>query len=164
MIVPRGKRAQAPGQFASVRRAHHRAVTTLLAGTQQGGGDRVNVGLAVQVPGDRLRVGGDQFFGMGGQQDGHPRVGEPVNGHHATSWSGIDTITWALVPLMPNADTAARRCPSVAGQSVSVEASRNPWLSQSISRLASSVCRLAGTAAFSAAINTLARPSAPAAA
>ena len=41
------------------------------------------------------------------------------------------------MPAIPNAEAAAIRCPPTAGHGVRVFASRKPWLSQSISRLAS---------------------------
>ncbi|CKT93765.1 Uncharacterised protein [Mycobacterium tuberculosis] len=78
--------------------------------------------------------------------------------------SGIETITWLLVPLIPNADTAAVRHPSTARHGVSLSASRRPCFSQSISRLGSSTCSVGGIAACWAARMTFTRPSPPAAA
>src|SRR5690606_37166075 len=83
--------------------------------------------------------------------------------HDGSPRSGIDTTTWVLVPLIPNADTAPIRSPSRAGHGVSLSANRNPQLSQSISRLGSSACRVGGMVARCAATSTLASPSAPAA-
>ncbi len=89
---------------------------------------------------------------MGAEHYRDPPVGQSLRGHQATlcpdgfAVSGIETIRWVLVPLIPNADTAAVRHPSTACHGVSLSASRNPCLSQSISRLGSSTCRVGGTA------------------
>src|SRR5581483_8053488 len=142
---------------------HHRAVAAYPPDAQHGGSHRGHAGFeTVQVIQDRRRVLADQVLLVRAQQHGYAAIGQRSNCHHATA--GTDTITCALVPLMPNADTAPIRCPSTAGHGVSVRAKRNPWLSQSISRLGSSTCRVGGTAPCSAETNTLARPRPPAAA
>ncbi|COW68162.1 Uncharacterised protein [Mycobacterium tuberculosis] len=74
---------------------------------------------ALEVVGDGPSVRPDQFLGMGAEQNRNPPIGQLFGGHHtsphsgprsgAETVSGIETITWLLVPLIPNADTAAVR-------------------------------------------------------
>jgi hypothetical protein len=78
----------------------------------------------IQVSQDRFGVGGEEFLGVGGENDGNARIGKSVCRHQAAS--GTETMMCALVPLIPNAVTAARRWPSVAGHGVSSVANRNP--------------------------------------
>ncbi len=157
-----GDGIQARGQFGEIGGTHHRPVAPDPPGAQQlcGHLGDADLGAAAQVPTDGLRVGGDQILGVRAQQHRDAAVGPARDARH---WA-ISTITWVLVPLMPNADTAAIRAPFVAGHGCSFSASRRPWLSQSISPLRSSTCRVGGMVPRSAAMSTLARPSAPAAA
>ncbi|GHD13545.1 hypothetical protein GCM10010334_71890 [Streptomyces finlayi] len=73
-------------------------------------------------------------------------------------------ITWAFVPLMPNAETAERRGWPVVGQSVrSVRSSTAPAL-QSTCEVGRSTCKVRGRTPFRIAKTILITPATPAAA
>ena len=151
MLVAVGESTQTVAELAEVGGSDHRTVSPQPAGAQQGRGhvrdvdDRVP---PIQVVQDRGGVLADQVLGVRAQQNGDAPVGqgwqrsrEACLATSGGSPSGMATIAWALVPLMPNADTAAIRWPFSAGHGVRSVASRKPCSSQLISRLA---CRCAG--------------------
>ncbi|PSK61581.1 hypothetical protein B0E53_06522 [Micromonospora sp. MH33] len=73
-------------------------------------------------------------------------------------------MTWALVPLMPNDDTAARRGRSLSGQGrASVSSSTAPAV-QSMCGDGSSTCNVRGNTPYRIARTILMIPAAPAAA
>src|SRR5580693_3739218 len=166
MLVAAGQRGQSHHELSAACNPRDRTVPPHPSQPQQGGRDRqrriVVLAGPVEIVQDRPGVLTDQRFVMRREQHRHAAVGQRMRGHYATS--GRETITCALVPAMPNAEVAAIRCPPTAGHGVKLLARRKPWLSQSISWLASVVCKVGGTAPCSAATRTLASPSAPLAA
>ncbi len=73
-------------------------------------------------------------------------------------------ITWALVPLIPNEDTAARRGRSASGHGTASVNSETAPADQSTSGVGSSTCRVLGNTPWRIAITILMTPAAPAAA
>jgi len=148
MLFVVGQRGQAVHQFAAIGCPYHGAVPSHTSQADQGGRDfcrRIVVRRdPVEVAEDRPRVLRDQRFVMRRKQHRHTAVGQRLGQHHATS--GSETMTWALVPAIPNADVAATRCPLTAGHGVRVLARRKPCFSQLISGLASAACKVGGIA------------------
>ena len=58
---------------------------------------------------------GDQFFGVRAEQDRDAPVGQYGGERHHAASGYRTTITWVLVPLIPNADTAAMPLPVDGG-------------------------------------------------
>ncbi len=73
-------------------------------------------------------------------------------------------MTWALVPLMPNDDTPARRGRPVCGHGVAFVASVTAPADQSMCGDGSSTCNVAGSSPCRIAIAILITPATPAAA
>jgi hypothetical protein len=82
----------------------------------------------------------------------------------ATSSAGASSsTTWALVPLIPNDDTAARRgCPGSAQGRFSRETRSDP-ADQSTLDVGSAACRVAGSTRWRSAPIALTTPATPAA-
>ncbi len=74
------------------------------------------------------------------------------------------TITWALVPLIPNDEMPARRGVSPAGQGCASVSSATEPAVQSTCGLGSSTCNVAGSASLRIAMIILITPATPAAA
>ncbi len=88
-------------------------------------------------------------------------AGASVSGSSASG--ACSRMTWALVPLMPNEDTAARRGRPVSGQATgSVTSSTAPAV-QSTCGVGSSTCRVGGTTPCWRASTILMTPAMPAA-
>ena len=120
VLLPLGQRPQCGGQFGGVMRPDHGPETASTTEPQQHRSHRSHTDGTgpVQVVGDTGRLGRQQLLGVSAEQDGYAAVGKVGKTHHATCSSGMATTTCALVPLMPNADTAARRSPPTAGHGV----------------------------------------------
>ena len=73
-------------------------------------------------------------------------------------------MTWALVPLKPKEETAARRGRPVSGQGRAVTARRTLPAAQSTLAVGASTCRVAGTVPWAIAVIILMIPATPAAA
>ncbi|GAB1334102.1 hypothetical protein ACE1SV_06920 [Streptomyces sp. E-15] len=73
-------------------------------------------------------------------------------------------MTWALVPLMPKAETAARRGRPVPGQATGSVSRRTAPEAQSTCGVGSSTWRVRGSSPCRIAMTILIRPATPAAA
>ncbi|RPK41028.1 hypothetical protein EES37_20545 [Streptomyces sp. ADI91-18] len=82
----------------------------------------------------------------------------------ATASGACSMIVWALVPLMPNEDTPARRGRPVCGHGVFSVSSVTAPSSQSTCGVGSSTCRVRGSTPCRIAMIILITPATPAAA
>ncbi len=112
-----------------------------------------------QPVGLRLEVA----LGAGGQDPGHHPVGR-VRADGAAGSGACSMMVWALVPLMPNDETAARRGLPVSGHArSSVRRATRPVVQSTIG-VGSSTCRVAGSTPARMAMTILMIPPTPAAA
>ncbi|RPK57885.1 hypothetical protein EES42_39020 [Streptomyces sp. ADI95-17] len=120
--------------------------------------DRRSLACAVRARADFA----DSIHGRTGEDEA---VGATGRGSASTSGAGAcSMIVWALVPLMPNDDTAARRGPPVSGHATDSLRSSTAPADQSTCVDGSSTCKVCGSTPCRIAMTILMIPATPAAA